>query len=169
MSGLHLENEHGYGRFGTVGAVDEALRRIWNEGDLLATAAELRAAHTAGEPIRLMGRTFLTKGVLHMLGLDVADRPLDGAVVSLDDWARPAFAGWRTAACHREPTAPRLLQASSPTSSSKGESMIRPAPGLLLRVGSAVYPDPWLHVRAYRRGAHPDMSTGSGGGNRFRT
>lgn len=83
-----LENEHGYGRLGTVGAVDQALRRIQNEGDLLATTAELRAAHTAGEPIRFMGRTFWTQGVLHVLGLDVADRPPDRAAVSLENWVR---------------------------------------------------------------------------------
>ena len=84
-----MVNERGYGEYGTVGAIDEALSRIQDEGDLLPTEEQLLAAHTRGEPIEFMRRTFWTHGVLHVLGIDVPGRSRDrGNVASLRRWGR---------------------------------------------------------------------------------
>jgi hypothetical protein len=84
-----MVNERGYGEYGTVGAIDEALSRIQDEGDLLPTTEQLLAAHTQGEPIQFMRRTFWTQGVLHVLGIDVPGRSRDrGNVASLRRWVR---------------------------------------------------------------------------------
>jgi Probable Zinc-ribbon domain len=85
-----MQDELGYGAFGTVGAIDDALRQIRDEGDLLPSADKLRAAHARGEPIRFMDRTFWTQGVLYVLGLDDAPdcRRERADIASLEQWLR---------------------------------------------------------------------------------
>lgn len=84
-----MEEELGYGKYGTTGAIDDALRQIQDEGDLLPTIDELRAAYAAGEPIEFMDRMFWTQGVLHLLGVGATAARRDRvAAASLEQWVR---------------------------------------------------------------------------------
>jgi hypothetical protein len=74
--------------------INQALRQIQDEGDLLPTIDELQAAHAAGEPIEFMDKTFWTHGVLYALGADVMDAPSDRATAaSLEHWVRAGVGG----------------------------------------------------------------------------
>lgn len=72
-----MEEEFGYGRFGTAGAVDAALRKIQREPDRVPTRRRLRDAHKAGEPIEFLDRVFWTQGVLYVLGIRGSIKPRD--------------------------------------------------------------------------------------------
>ncbi|GAA4410195.1 hypothetical protein GCM10023148_01320 [Actinokineospora soli] len=83
-----LLNERGYGKYNTLGAVEDTLRRLKEEGDLLPAIEQLRAAHAAGEPIEFMRRRFWTQGVLHVLGLADEQPPDNQSALSLHRWLR---------------------------------------------------------------------------------
>lgn len=98
-----MVNERGYGELSTSGAIEAALRRIQDMGDLAPAVEELRAAHAAGEPIRFMGRTFWTQGVVHVLEFGAPRWPRDVvAAASLERWVR---AGLRRVINHQRPAA----------------------------------------------------------------
>jgi hypothetical protein len=75
---LGMVNERGYGKLGTLGAIDSALLRIKElSGDSLPAAETLYVAHAAGQPVDIFGRRYWARGVLHVLRLPAVRLPRD--------------------------------------------------------------------------------------------